>query len=153
MYNYINTSFILVILRLLLKDKFSVAFFQIAFVFESAVSFSRKGRFSIQSSLESSSFGLHLGMVAILSWFVRSKAENSLIPPFLYMYGQFSSVAYFIALPMIATLKVSSVFFRVMRSSLVFRKLSCNVSKALTMGLIAICIGWICFSFMKQMFS
>ena len=72
----LNTSFILVIFRLLLKDRFSVAFFQMAFVFESAVIFSKKGRFSIQRSLESSSFGLHLGMVAILSWFVRSKAEK-----------------------------------------------------------------------------
>ena len=72
---------------------------------------------------------------------------------FLYRKGQFSAVAYCIALPIFATLKVSSGFFSVIRSSFVFRKHSCSFSKALAIGLIAMCIGWIWFSFMKHMFS
>jgi hypothetical protein len=104
----------------------------------SAGIFSRKGVFSIQSSLIRSSFFLQAGVEVMLSSSVRSKAETSLLPPFLY--GQFPSVAYFKALPIFATFKYSSGFFRVIRSSFVFRKHFCKLSKALEIGLIAMFI-------------
>ena len=73
----LNTSFILVIFRLLWKERFYMAFFHIALVFDWAVSFSQKGRLSMRSSLDMSSLGLHLGISVILSGLVRSKSDIS----------------------------------------------------------------------------
>ena len=66
-----------------------MAFFHVALVFYTlfSVIFSHKGRFSMQSSLvSSSSLCSHLRLSGIHSGFVRSNADISQIPPFLYRF-------------------------------------------------------------------
>jgi hypothetical protein len=87
-----------------------VATFQIALILVRAGIFSRIGMFSMQSSLISSSFFLQTGVVPMLSTSAGSYAETSQLPPFLYKYGQFSSVVYFKALPIFATFEHSRGF-------------------------------------------